>query len=73
MYLGSSCQDIKVLEMKLGQARTMLDRELSLRKRAEQERDKFQQQMQILRHIIMDEHIVGMSSSSYHCHGPVTF
>jgi len=42
----------------------MLDRELSLRKRAEQERDKFQQQMQILRHIIMDEHLVGMSSSS---------
>ncbi len=60
--LRSFCQDIKVLEMKLGQARTMLDRELSLRKRAEQERDKLQQQMQILRHIIIDEHLVGMSS-----------
>jgi hypothetical protein len=52
-------QDIKILEQKLSAARTMLDSELSQRKRAEQERDRLSQQLQFLREIILEEKVFG--------------
>jgi hypothetical protein len=52
-------QDIQILEQKLSAARTMLDSELSQRKRAEQERDRLSQQLQFLREIILEEKVFG--------------
>ena len=52
-------QDIQSLELKLGQARTLLDSELSLRRRVEQERDRLLQQLQFLRQIVLDDNVIG--------------
>lgn len=56
--LTRASQDIQSLEQKLLQARTMLDKELSLRKTAEQERDRLHQQLQLLRQIVLDENVL---------------
>jgi hypothetical protein len=52
-------QDIQSLEQKLVQARALLETEHSLRKRAEQERDRLNQQLHFLRQIVMDENVLG--------------
>jgi len=47
-------QDISNLEHKLKHARLMLDNELHLRKKAEAERDKMANQLQMLKQLVMD-------------------
>lgn len=56
--LTKASQENQSLEQKLLMARSMLDSELSLRKRAEQERDRLQHKLNLFRQIVLHENVV---------------
>jgi hypothetical protein len=56
--LTKAAQEIGGLEHKLSHARTMLDNELLLRKKAEGERDRLSSQISLLRQLVMDDKLV---------------
>jgi len=58
--LTKCSQDITTLEHKLKHARLMLDNELHLRKKAEAERDKMANQLQLLKQLVMETDNNGM-------------
>jgi len=56
--LTKASQEIVGLEHKLSTARTMLDNELSLRRKVETERDRLSAQLSLLRQLVLDDQLV---------------
>lgn len=56
--LAKISQENNALEHKLGAARTLLDKEFSLRRKTEAERDRLSSQLSLLRQLVMDDKLV---------------
>jgi len=56
--LAKADQEINGLEQKLSHARSMLDTEMDLRRKAETERDRLDSQLTLLRQLVLDDQLV---------------